>query len=342
MSLYDALSQIAEQVKEQRQWMTNEEATKQVSIRPFIHALGYNTYDLGEVQPEFVADPRQRGNERVDFVIKMNGKSIILVEAKSADTKLTENHWRQLHNYFAAVEVKFGILTDGIEYLFYADFDKQNVMDKQPFLTVDLLNLDKRKVEVLEGFTKTRFDPMKSIRYLKLRERVEQELNQPSDWLVKHFIWDIHDGHKWKSVIEAYRPLLKRAIDEYVIEQRSVQPVIDPPPPTSPDFIPVFGYYNGRRFEAELRLESVRRGIYLGSKSIRYKGVLMKSSHAMWVAIRDVFPEFNSDIWNSQKMNSWTFWRIIDPLDGSERHLRLIAGFKRLRDDQLYDRIVNS
>lgn len=359
MSLYDTLSQIAERVKIQQAKMTSEEATKQVSIRPFINALGFNTHNLDEVYPEFQADAKTGGKEKVDFAILRDGRPIILVEAKAAFVELGDDHWKQLYNYFNSKrEVLVGILTNGIKYLFYSDLDTPNIMDKKPFLVLDMLDLERRSVEVLEGFTKRRFDPLASIRFLQLRERVERELSVPSDWLVKHFIWGIHAGVKTKKVVNSYRPLLKQAIDVYVereVEARLAQResnANDPPKPvkevpsekTRPraEFIPAFGYYNGHRFEAELKLESVRKGIFLGSKSIRYKGNLMKASHAMWVAIRDVFPEFDSDIWNSRKMNSWTFWHVTDPLDGSERILRHIAGMKHLRDNDLYERILNS
>ena len=358
MGLYDELTRIAQQVESQLSVMQSvEAATINASVMPLVRALGYSTHDLNEVFPEYaVLD----NTAAVDLAILRNSKPIIFIEAKRAREKLGHKHWKQLLQYFNNSDVSFGILTNGLEYRFYADFDKPNVMDTQPFLTVDLLNLDERTVKVLDGFTKTRFDPIKSVRYLKLREKVGRELEQPSDWLVKHFIWDIHTGPRWQSVIEEYRPLLKRAIQEYLEDaftQNSDQPdgsVNVPPKPvidkrngpqrpthTDPDFIPIFGYYNEHRFEAELRLESVRKGIFIGSKSIRYKGDLMKASHAMWNAIRDVFPEFDSDTWNSQNLNSWEFWHVVDPLDGSERILRLIAGWKGNRDHDLYDRIVS-
>ena len=158
MGLADELKKISEQVKSQRPLIKTEEATKQVSIRPFIEALGYNTLNLAEVEPEYSADAKASGGERVDYAIKREGKPIILIEVKSANMALSDNNWKQLYNYYGATDVRFGILTNGLEYRFFTDLKKRNIMDKQPFLTIDMLNLDERMVNEIEGFTKPNFD----------------------------------------------------------------------------------------------------------------------------------------------------------------------------------------
>ena len=159
MGLLESIRKISTRVEQQRPLMKTEEATKQVSIRPFIEALGYDTSDLAEVEPEYIADARTRGGERVDYAIKQDRRPIILIEAKSANTILTENHWRQLHDYYNADDVQFGILTNGLEYRFFTDLKKRNIMDKQPFMMINMLNLDERTVSELEGFTKSGYDP---------------------------------------------------------------------------------------------------------------------------------------------------------------------------------------
>ena len=334
MSLYDALSQIAAQVKEQRQWMTNEEATKQVSIRPFIHALGYNTYDLSEVQPEFVADPRQRGNERVDFVIKMNDKPIILVEAKSAETKLTDNHWRQLHDYFAAVEVEFGILTNGIEYRFYADHEKPNILDSVPFLIMNILNPDRNAATILEGFTKSSFHPTKTANKLKLHNLLEREYRQPSDELVRFFARKVATGTVTARVVKEFSPLVKQAWQELVdreivrrlqrheetIDEDDSEPDNEQPEesnahevetfadPGMTKRLPVFKTYKGVRLEAILIVESE---MAFRKKCVEINGKVMTPSGASKVVKQAVNPKAPAE-------NGYEFWRFEHPETGEE------------------------
>ena len=348
MSLYDTLSQIAEQVKAQRQWMTNEEATKQVSIRPFIHALGYNTYDLSEVQPEFVADPRQRGHEQVDFVIKMNGKPIILVEAKSAETKLSDNHWRQLHDYFAAVEVEFGILTNGIEYRFYADHDKPNILDSAPFLTMNILHPDRNAATILEGFTKSSFDPTKTANKLKLYNLLEREYRQPSDELVRFFAKKVVSGVVTARVLREFEPLVKQAwqelvdreivrrlqrheesvesddsdsVDELRIEDGE-QATETPANPNVAKRLPVFKVYKGVRLEANMVVTSELKK---GEKCVEVDSQLYSPSGASNIVKRTVNPKALAE-------NGYNFWRFDHPETGAETKIAELFEDEDLRN----------
>ncbi len=341
MSLFNALSEISENIKKHRNAMNGREiTTEQVSIEPFIDALGYDTKNPAEVRKQYPI----LNWDAVDFAVLRDGAPIIVLEGKKASEKLSHKHWKQLFEYFNADKARIGILTNGIAYRFYTDMDKSNIMDKEPFLEIDLLDLDKQTVEILEGFTKAQFDPIKSIRFMKISARVERILSYPNDWLIENVIYNIHEGRKTKRVFEEYRPLVKQAIDDYVARRKTKpKPPLPPPPPPPPDgYIPIYGYRDGHRFEAELSLDSVRKGIFLASKAVRYKGELMRASDAVWRAIRSVDETFDSETWNKEKINSWEFWHVVDPLDGNQRILRLVAGWKDNRDEALYKRILSS
>jgi len=128
MSLFEDLSKISERIQRQRKKMEhNEDATKLVSVQPFIRALGYDTQNLGEVFPEFKADAKISGGERVDYAILSEDKPIIFIEAKAVNILLNESNWKQLYNYFNAKEVRLGILTNGIMYRFYAEIGRAHV-----------------------------------------------------------------------------------------------------------------------------------------------------------------------------------------------------------------------
>ena len=49
---------------------------------PFITALGYNVFDPSEVVPEFPADAGIKKGGRVGCAILLDGKPIMLIEAK--------------------------------------------------------------------------------------------------------------------------------------------------------------------------------------------------------------------------------------------------------------------
>ena len=117
--------------------LSTEEATKTSLIMPFFQALGYDIFNPNEFTPEFVADVGIKKGEKVDYAIILNDEVSILIEAKSINDKL-EKHDSQLFRYFGTSKAKFAILTNGLIYKFYTDLEKTNVMDKTPFLEINL------------------------------------------------------------------------------------------------------------------------------------------------------------------------------------------------------------
>ena len=329
MSLYDALSQIAEQVRNQRHLMNNEDATILVSIQPFIHALGYNTSRLMEVRPQYSADAKSSGGEKVDYAIMRDGKPIIFIEAKAANISLSESNWKQLYNYFnAEVGLRFGILTNGIEYRFYTDLKVRNIMDKQPFMMLDMLNLDERLIRELEGFTKAGFDPERILNGAQ-KERIMRllyaEMDKPSDEFVKLFARQVHSGQMHDTDIYEYAQLVKDAW-RGILEQESLHR-IQPLPVRKKDErdtkeieIPVFGVYKGTRLEATL--------LFVPSQDwamMRFDGKVMSASNAILAAKHTVSPGAKLG-WHT----TWRWWKLRDPLDDSEREIKDLQSDKAL------------
>lgn len=219
MTLIDKLNKISEQIRSQQQWMTTEQATINVAIQPFIRALGYDTNNLAEVRPEYTADAKSSGKESVDYAIMLDGQPVIFIEAKAANVALNENHWKQLHHYFNAKDVQFGILTNGIEYRFYTDLKKQNIMDNEPFFAIDMLKIDEQLDKELVPFTRTGFDAQRIIANAKIQRIVlllQQELDHPSEGTVKHFAGLVYSGYVNARVIQEYTPLVKAALNRFV------------------------------------------------------------------------------------------------------------------------------
>ena len=347
MTLFDSLSKISQQIQSQRHLITSEQATILVSIQPFIRALGYDTQNLAEVQPEYTADPRSSGTERVDYVIKRAGKPIMLIEVKSANTTLNQNHWKQLHSYFVSLDVEFGVLTNGIEYRFFTDLNKRNVMDQEPFLVINMDKLDPSRINGLEEFSKARFVPGENLRKIKISNLLEKELNQPSDDFVKHFAKHVHTGPLFQSKIQEYRPLVKRAWDDLVDqeiarrlrrpeEQDDDEPVPQPEPedkkPTTSSLagkvreIPIFSIFQGRRFEAIFLLQEDVKKV---RNNVRYEGETKTSSRAGKRVKLSVNPRITGET------NGWTFWKFVDPETNQER---LIDDFRK--DAELVRRLL--
>lgn len=327
MSLYKALQSISQQVEIQLpQMKNNETATKHVSILPFVRALGYNTQDLSEVYPEYPI----LNMDAVDLAILRDGEPIMFLEAKKAGEGLGDKHWKQLFEYFNADKARIGILTNGLEFRWYTDIEKPNIMDKDPFLTINLRDLDKPSVAHLIGFTKTHFDHEQSLRKIKISNLLARELRRPSDEFVRYFAKQIHSGSVWQNVIDEFRPVLKECFEDLVAtgnerseptldEQTNLVSLTEPDAatdqlPKNPDSdavleLPVQATYRGNTLSATL-LVVVR---LVENSKIRFKESDYWVSRGALIAIQTINPTLNNP------PNGWKFWKLRDPNGNQER-----------------------
>ncbi|PJX20393.1 type I restriction endonuclease subunit R [Advenella sp. S44] len=112
--------------------------TKQALILPLLDILGFSPYDPTRVQAEYAADfPGVKATERVDYTLFSAGIPVIFIEAKGYAQNLT-NHCPQLSRYYNATpEVTVAAITNGKEWRFFTDLVNKNIMDADPFLTIN-------------------------------------------------------------------------------------------------------------------------------------------------------------------------------------------------------------
>ena len=348
MKLLERIQRISVNVEQQIDIMRqeDEEAAKQVSVTPFIEALGYDTRNLLEVKSQFMV-----GNEWVDYAIKRDGQPIILVEAKRARDSLSENRWTQLQDYFSKTEARFAILTNGIEYKFYTDLRERNVIDRLPFLTLNMIALENKIVNELEAFTKNGFDPERIVFNAKKRayyRSVAENFEHPSDDLVTFLAGPtIASG-----LTDEDTSLIKDALDKFINDKIAAQdPSISEPAPigledkgaepakeiTSPRVrgiieIPVHAEYEGLTFEATLLFDPLSKSetSYLMSKTkMRYDGEKIGVNDAELKARQSIAPDAK------QNWKGWKRWKLRDPSTGESRAIKELLEDKTLRDQFL-------
>jgi predicted type IV restriction endonuclease len=202
-----------------------EEATKTSLIMPLIQALGYDIFNPEELVPEYIADVGIKKGEKIDYAIMQDNEPVILIEAKSVNEVLTK-HDSQLFRYFGTTKAKFAILTNGIEYKFFTDLEEQNKMDQKPFFVINMLDL--KDVDILEiaKFRKNEFDivnVLTTASELKYTGEIKQYLNlqweEPSEEFIKVVISEIYQGVKTKKVVDNFRDLVKKSLNQYVNER---------------------------------------------------------------------------------------------------------------------------
>lgn len=224
---------------------TNEEATKLFLVLPLINFLGYDTMNPDEVCPEHNADFSDKYKNRVDFAILKDGALVIAIECKSLGAELKDDRG-QLRSYFnAAPTVKMGVITDGMVYEFYADSDEPNMMDSNAFLSFDLHDIAKGKIEdsVVDGLKslqKSNFDPenigaeaKRKLIFQNLVQQIEEIAKEPTDAFVRLLLQGIGLSNIRSKAMAEYTTLTKSAFGEFInlrILQRLDLPAKDKEP----------------------------------------------------------------------------------------------------------------
>lgn len=194
--MQERLKKLSEKILNHVKKIQNEEETKHAFVLPFLQLLGYDVFHPDQVKPEYTADIGNKAGEKVDYAVLKNEKLCFFIECKACTVHLDKAHCHQLKRYFNAIpEVPFGILTNGLIYRFYADFQHKNIMDDTPFLELDLTDFSDTTIQKISYFTKENFD-VRLIRELaccwqyeeKMRMVLQTERQQLSDELFRFFL----------------------------------------------------------------------------------------------------------------------------------------------------------
>lgn len=221
----DQIKQLSARIEKLKDSIANEEATKMAFVIPFLQALGYDTSDPTEVVPEMDCDITKKKGEKIDYAICKDGEPIMLIECKHCSEEL-DKHKTQLKRYFGSSNARFGVLTNGIEYRFYTDNDKQNVMDDIPFLVVNMCKLKDEQIITLSQFHKSKFDLDGILRLtpeLKYRSELKsiicKEFQNPSDEMVRVLARRVYNNKKMtQKVTEQFKEIVKQSLNDYITD----------------------------------------------------------------------------------------------------------------------------
>ncbi|MED5524605.1 MAG: type I restriction endonuclease [Pseudomonadota bacterium] len=226
MDLVDKLTELAARIRRQKDSVQTEEATKTAFVLPFIQALGYDVFNPAEVVPELIADHSVKKGEKVDYGVVQDGNIVMLIECKAVGADLATKHAGQLFRYFSVTDARFGVLTDGLKYLFFSDLEKENKMDDRPFFEFDMLSFGETEVEELKKFTKSRFDldtiigTASNLKYHRaLLAEIANEYAAPSEDLVRILTARVQNGRFTQQIKEQFTVLTKKAFEAFVREQ---------------------------------------------------------------------------------------------------------------------------
>lgn len=227
MEFSESLAALALKVRNQRDAIQTEEATKNAFIMPFISTiLGYDVFNPLEVVPEFTADVGVKKGEKVDYAIMRDGEVQILIECKKSKEPLKTEHASQLFRYFAVTNARIAVLTNGETYQFYTDLDAPNRMDEKPFLVLDLMDIDETLIPELRKLTKDVFDldsiinAAEELKYIgQIKRTIATQFKEPQDEWIRFFTTRVYEGAFTQKVREQFTSLVTKAAKQFLNDQ---------------------------------------------------------------------------------------------------------------------------
>lgn len=154
----EELIRLSELATKHRDSIHGEQHTKNVLIEPVLKLLGFSITNPYDIITEYSADFGVKRGEKVDYALLKDKEVAMLVEAKDWKIKLESKQVSQLFRYFSVSRAKIGILTNGLDYMFFTDILKENTMDMKPFFTFNIMNYTPSDVSTLMKFSKKALD----------------------------------------------------------------------------------------------------------------------------------------------------------------------------------------
>ena len=227
MEFTEAIRALAIKVRNQREAIQTEEATKNAFIMPFISTvLGYDVFNPLEVVPEFTADVGLKKGEKIDYAIMRDGEVQMLIECKKSKEALKIEHASQLFRYFAVTNARIAVLTNGETYHFYTDLDAPNRMDDKPFLVLDLMDIDETLIPELKKLTKEVFDldsiinAAEELKYIgQIKRTIAAQFKTPEDDWIRFFTSRVYDGAFTQKIREQFTSLVTKSTKQFLNDQ---------------------------------------------------------------------------------------------------------------------------
>jgi hypothetical protein len=210
-----------------------------------MEAMGYDPFDVREVEPRRTVEVEEEDTARVDYTVKIGGTPALLFQSVQVGAELDAVE-TPLSRHLGELEASFVALTNGIRYRFYADLGEETA-DKQPFFEFDLLGFETGSATYLERITKQAFDTDEALaaafqlKYTRLLRRyLAQKQESPDKHFVRFLAAQVHEGDVSDATLTRFRSVVKRLFRQIDMETRrtsagtGVPEGQNPPPPQAP------------------------------------------------------------------------------------------------------------
>lgn len=188
------LIKLSTKLEKFKEVVKSESQTKSVLVEPFIHVLGYDISNPFEVVTDYNCTPESKRAFSIEYALfSQTDRLTALVKTLNITSKLDEQAKRYLTRCFKSAQPEMAILTNGIEYQFYTDMQKEGFMDADPFFSFNILFLQFNDIESVQDLHKSQSQE-EPIRKRIMKETVKETLEgflykqsvEPDDDLVSY------------------------------------------------------------------------------------------------------------------------------------------------------------
>lgn len=223
MSFSDKISFLQSSAERQLHALGSKKKTENALILPFFDMLGYNPFDVREVEPDYQIGREEQGTETVDYALKKEGTPTVLFQCTEAKADLeTYENKGSLLEYFDDLETDLLAFTNGLTYRFYANLDADVRVEERPFLEFNLLGYEPNQVQALERFSKSVFDRDEILAAAHdlqtgqlLRSYFVGQRESPDDHFVRFLAAQVYDGEISGSQLDRFRPRVQEVLGEF-------------------------------------------------------------------------------------------------------------------------------
>ncbi len=226
MGFHDDISALRSRAQAQLPFLDTKEKSQHALVLPFFGTLGYRPFDVREVEPSFTVAMAEGGERHFDYAVKKDGAPAMLFRCEAVGTSLGAYDPASLRQCLEHSEARIGVLTDGVDYRFYADLERfyavlkgEASLDERPFLTFNVLDHSSEAVEDLKPLSKPAFDAaqiLSTAHHLKykhlFRDYLVRQRDAPDAALVQFLARQVHDGKAPKGDAGMYESSVREAL----------------------------------------------------------------------------------------------------------------------------------
>lgn len=229
MGLTEKFSALRESAESQLDVLNSKEKTENALLLPFFDVLGYDAFNVREVEPGHVVELEGEARN-VDYAVKIDGAPVMLFQYEEAAANLDVFDGEPLFQHFDALDPSLVVLTNGLTYRFFADLSGEGAVDGRPFLEFDLLDHEPEQISYLELLTKPEFDTEEvlstafELKYTRLLQNyLVRQREDPDPHFVRFLAAQTHEGEVSEEILERFHPVVQKFLRQFDVEERKVR-----------------------------------------------------------------------------------------------------------------------